>query len=417
MRIPTESGRFIRSYLHKHMAHRSDLRVAIVHYWFVENAGGEQVVEALAEMFPQADLFCLVADPATMTPRLRRHRLTTSFLQRIPGSRRWYRHLLPLHPLALEQLDLSGYDLILSSESGPAKGVVSHTNTCHICYCHSPMRYLWDFYPAYRKGLNGIAQAAFSLTAHYLRMWDWVSAARVDYFVANSRNVAARIRKHYRRRSRVIYPPVAVSNAFLSKEIGDYYLVVGRLVDYKRIDLAVKACSVLGRELRIIGKGDQSKKLQRLAGPNVRFLGHADDNTVRESYAHCRALLFPGEEDFGIVPVEAQAFGRPVIAFGRGGSLETVIGFDAHSEDQPVTSTGLFFAEQSTDSLVDAILRFESIETQFSPEFIRSNVMRFDVSRFKTEMNDFVDDCLAEHSLLDTPEGTSLRDNFNELTH
>ena len=383
--------------MHKHVRDWSDLKVAIVHYWFVGNGGGEQVVEALAEMFPQADLFCLVADPATMTPGLRRHRLTTSWLQRIPGSRRWYRHLLALHPLALEQLDVSGYDLILSSESGPAKGVISHTDTCHICYCHSPMRYLWDFYPAYRRGLSRVAGTAFSLTAHYLRMWDWASAARVDHFVANSRNVASRIRKHYRRHADVIYPPVNVSNGYLSQETDEYYLVVGRLVDYKRVDLAVKACNRLKRRLRIIGKGDQCARLHDLAGPSVEFLGHADDKTVRENYAHCRALLFPGEEDFGIVPVEAQSFGRPVIAYGRGGALETVIGLEADDRGNPEISTGIFFAEQSPESLADAIVRFESVETEFSPEFIRGSVQRFDLPRFKSEMSDFIEERLADH--------------------
>lgn len=380
---------------------RSDLRVALLFYWFVGHGGGEQVMEVLSEMFPQADLFCLVADPATMTPRLRAHKLTTSFLQRIPGARRWYRHFLPLQPFALEQLDLSGYDLVISLESGPTKGVLTHGSTCHICYCLSPMRYIWDLYPEYRRQLRPVVRSVFSFTAHYMRMWDLASAYRVDSFGAISQAVAGRIRKHYRRDATVIYPPVNVSNGYLSPKTNGYYLVVGRLVDYKRVDLAVKACNLLKRELRIVGKGDQDKKLRSLAGPTVQFLGHVDANRLRENYADCRALLFPGEEDFGIVPVEAQSFGRPVIAFGRGGALETVIGF-SDNEERPELSTGVFFAEQSVDCLADAILQFESVETKFSPEFIRSTVERFDVSRFKCEISDFIDDCLADHCALHT---------------
>src|SRR5580658_6691088 len=237
-------------------AEDKSLRVAIVHYWFVRNGGGERVVEALAEMFPQADLFCLFAEPETMTPRLRSHRLTTSFLQRIPGGRRWYKQLLPLHPLAVEQLDVSKYDLILSSESGSAKGVLPAPDACHICYCHTPMRYLWDLYPLYRRAMQPLAGTAFALTAHYLRMWDLASANRVDHFVANSHNVAARIRRHYRRDATVVYPPVDVSSGYLSERTDEYYLVVSRLIDYKRVDLAIEACNRLNRPLRVVGDGD-----------------------------------------------------------------------------------------------------------------------------------------------------------------
>ena len=397
----------------RYVKNRADLKVALVFYWFVSHGGGEQVMDVLAEMFPQADLFCLVADPATMTPRLRTHRLTTSFLQHVPGARRWYKHFLPLHPLALEQLDLSGYDLVISLESGPTKGVLTHADTCHICYCLSPMRYIWDLYPEYRRQFGTIVRSVFSLTAHYMRMWDLASAARVDYFGAISETVAARIQKHYKRDSVVIYPPVNVSAGYLVQPQDDYYLVVGRLVDYKRVDLAINTCNQLKRRLRIIGKGDQYQKLRKLAGPTIEFLGHADDQTVRENYARCRALLFPGEEDFGIVPVEAQSFGRPVIAFGRGGALETIIGFTANNDQTPATSSGLFFSEQSADSLTDAILQFESIEKEFSPVFIRSNAQRFDVPRFKSEMYDFVGTCLANHGLSQMSVPSLLPSNSN----
>ena len=379
------------------------LRVAIVHYWFVGNGGGERVVEALAEMFPQADLFSLIADLATMTPRLRSHRLTTSFLQRIPGGRRWYKQLLPLHPLANEQLDVSKYDLVLSSESGPAKGVLPSPGACHICYCHTPMRYLWDLYPLYRRAMRPLAGKAFALTAHYLRMWDSASAGRVDHFVANSYNVASRIRKHYRRDATVIYPPVDVSSGYLSERVDDYYLVVSRLIDYKRVDLAIEACNQLNRPLRIIGDGDRYKYLRKLAGSSIKFLGHLNDDAVRENYARCRALLFPGEEDFGIVPVEAQSFGRPVLAYGRGGVLETVRGLMTGDRLNVEGATGVFFAEQTADSLVEAIEFFESVESRFSPSFIRQNVEQFDASRFKSEMSDFINQSLGHRRTSRSP--------------
>src|SRR5581483_4917425 len=376
------------------------LRVAIIHYWFVCNGGGERVVEALAEMFPKADLFCLIADEATMTPRLRSHKLTTSFLQRIPGSRRFYRHLLPLHPLALERLDLSGYDLILSSGSGPAKGIIADKDACHICYCHSPMRYLWDLYPAYRHSLGPIAGTVFSLAAPYLRKWDRASASRVDHFVANSQNVASRIRDHFGRDSYVVYPPVNITLGYVSGEISDYYLVVGRLIDYKRVDLAIEACNQLKRPLRIIGDGNQLNKLRKLAGPTVQFLGRLDDEAVRQNYAHCRALLFPGEEDFGIVPVEAQSFGRPVIAYGRGGILETVQGIQSDTAFAASVSTGVFFQEQSSNALIEAIRLFESVEFKFSPSFIRHSVDRFNAAHFTSEMYQFITEKVESHRTL-----------------
>ena len=372
----------------------SNLRVAIVHYWLVAQRGGERVIEALAEMFPQADLYTLVLDRASLSPSLQSRKIIPSFLQKIPGATRHYQKFLPLFPLALEQFRLDDYDLVISSESGPAKGVLTSQHTCHICYCHSPMRYLWDMYHRYRaqNGLGRLSQAVFSLSAHYVRLWDLAAASRVDYFVANSRNVAARIRKHYRREAVVIHPPVNVRSAYISEKTEDYYLVVSQLVGYKRVDLAVAACNRLGRKLRIIGDGEEYSRLRRLAGPSVEFLGSLPDRALGEHYAHCRALLFPGEEDFGIVPVEAQAHGRPVIAYGQGGALETVQGFFAENPVAPEESTGIFFAQQTIESLVNAILLFEGIEGRFAPTFIRDQVQRFDASRFKAEVSSFIDE-------------------------
>jgi len=367
----------------------SSLRVAIVHYWFVGRAGGERVVEALAEMFPQADLFALVADRKVLAPILQNRKLQTSFLQQVPGARRFHRHFLFLQAIALEQFDLSSYDLVISSESGPAKGVITSSKTCHVCYCHSPMRYLWEMYPQYRRGMNPLVGAVFSLAAHYMRLWDYASARRVDYFVANSRFIASRIRKYYGRDSAVIHPPVETTAGNARAEPGDFYLTVGRLVDYKRFDLAVTACTELGRRLRVIGDGPQYKTLRRMAGPNVKFLGKVSDLELRENLAGCRALLFPGEEDFGIVPVEAQSFGRPVIAYASGGVLETVRGAlpDEAAVEDP---TGVFFADQSTSSLVKAILHFESTQNKFCPQIIHEHSLQFDAAIFKNRIADFI---------------------------
>jgi glycosyltransferase involved in cell wall biosynthesis len=364
-------------------------RVAIVHYWFVGRAGGERVVEALAEIFPQADLFCLVADRTTLAPELQKRKLTTSFLQHVPGARRFHRHFLFLQPLALEQLDLSGYDLVISSESGPAKGVITPSRCCHICYCHSPMRYIWELYPQYRRGMNPLVGGIFALTAHYMRMWDAATAGRVDYFVANSNFVASRIRKYYGRESEVIHPPVDTDAGRLERPGGDYYLAVGRLVDYKRFDLAVLACTQLGRRLKIIGDGPQYKALRRMAGPTIEFLGTTGDEELHDAFAGSRALLFPGEEDFGIVPVEAQSFGKPVIAYASGGALETVRG-DLPGEAPWEAPTGVFFADQTTQGCVEAIHAFEAQANRFVPSAIREHALQFDKAIFKRRMEAFV---------------------------
>jgi glycosyltransferase involved in cell wall biosynthesis len=371
----------------------AQLRVAIVHYWFTGYGGGERVIEAFAGIFPQADFYALVASERGIPPALRGRRLTTSFVGRIPGAKRWYRHFLPLYPFALEQFDLSAYDLVISSESGPAKGVITSPATCHICYCHTPMRYLWDMYHAYRKSLNPLTRPVFSLAAHYARQWDVSTAARVDYFLANSEHVAARIRKYYRRESTVIYPPVDVSAGYISPMTDDYYLVVSRLVPYKRVDLVIEACKRLGRRLRIVGMGPEYRKLRRLAGPSVEFVGKLEEQSLHESYARCRALLFPAEEDFGIVPVEAQSFGRPVIAYGRGGALETVIGPTAAGD--PQAASGIFFHEQSAEALGEAIVAFERNEALFSSEFIRAQAQRFSLERFKEDFVRFTAGRLA----------------------
>jgi glycosyltransferase involved in cell wall biosynthesis len=368
-----------------------DLKVAIVHHWLITYTGGERVISALLDLFPQADLFALVANEE-VTARFAPRRVTTSFLQRLPGSRRYHRYMLPLYPFALEQFDLRGYDLVISSESGPAKGVITSTDTLHISYCHSPMRYIWDQYHGYTNGrdMSGLARLVFKAVAHYVRIWDLASASRVDYFIANSNNTKARIRKFYRRGAPVIHPPVDVTAGHIANSFGDYYLAVSRLVDYKRIDLAVEACNRLQRPLRVVGAGPQFRRLKELAGPTVEFLGQLTDAQKNEQYAHCRALLFPGEEDFGIVPVEAHSFGRPVIAYGRAGALETIQGPFVDEAVIDSSCNGILFAEQTTDSVVNAIHAFEASEQAFSPATIARSAVRFATDRFKLEMADLV---------------------------
>jgi len=335
------------------------MRAAIVHYWLMNRRGGEKVVDALCRLLPDADVFTLFCDPETLSPELRGRRITTSFLNPL---RRHYRSLLPLMPMALETFDLRGYDLVVSSESGPAKGVLTSSGTRHICYCHTPMRYLWDLYPAYRNEFtrSRLKRAMMTPVSNYLLLWDYASAARVDRFVANSRNVRNRIWKTYRRDADVVHPPVDVES-FYSKQADDYYLIVSELVAYKRIDTAVRAFSRSGRRLKIAGAGPEWKSLHRGAAGNIEFTGRVSDADLRELYARSRALILPGEEDFGITPVESLASGKPVIALGRGGALETVPPFG-----------GVFYEEATEEHLAAAIERFEAREHDFLPAELRA---------------------------------------------
>jgi glycosyltransferase involved in cell wall biosynthesis len=291
-------------------------------------------------------------------------------------------------------LDLSGYDLVITSDSGPMKGVITDLDATHICYCHSPMRYLWDGYSAYRREMSPISKAVFELASHYVRNWDYVAAQRVDHFIANSGYVARRIHKYYRRRSTIIHPPIDTSQSYLAHRHDDYYLAVGRLVPYKRTDVLIAACQKLGRKLVIVGDGPEMERLKKLAGKNVEFVGEVADQQLRDIYARCRALLFAADEDFGMVPLEAQSYGRSVIAYGKGGSLETVVGADGSTVRQRADSgeliTGIFFDEQSADSLANAILAFESSEDLFIPENTQSHARRFDTSVFVERLHNYI---------------------------
>jgi glycosyltransferase involved in cell wall biosynthesis len=371
-----------------------NLRVAIVHHWFISRAGGERVIDTIASIFPTVDLFTLFLDQQKLPPALRKHKITTSFLDRIPGARRAHRHFLPFYPLAVEMLDLSGYDLIITSDSGPMKGVVTDPSSTHICYCHSPMRYLWDGHSAYLRGMPPLTQTLFGLASHYVRNWDYSAAQRVDHFIANSDYVAGRIWKYYRRDSTVIHPPINTAQSFLANKHEDYYLAVGRLVPYKCTDLLIDACGQLGRKLVVVGDGPEKKRLIKKSAKNVEFLGEIDESQLRGVYAKCRALLFAADEDFGMVPLEAQSYGRPVIAFGKGGALETVVGtFSPNREQkngQEPAITGVFFPEQTVDSLAKAILSFESSEEIFCPQRIQLHARKFDTAVFLDRMRKYI---------------------------
>lgn len=354
------------------------MKVAIVHYWLVGMRGGEKVLECLCELYPEADIFTLVVDRGKLSPTLLKHRITTSFLQKI-GGKRFYQKMLPLMPQALEAFDLSGYDLILSSEAGPAKGIIPPPDSVHICYCHSPMRYIWDLYPQYYRKAGWLARLAMRLTSSWLRAWDVTTSARVDHFIANSSFVAKRIEKFYRREAAVIHPPVDVSRFEPADTPEDYYLCAGQITPYKRIDVAIEACTRLNKRLVIIGSG-ATREMKRQAGPTITFLDKVDDEAMARHFRNCRALLFPGVEDFGIVPLEVMASGRPVLAYRRGGAVETVV------ENQ----TGMFFNEQTAESLMDVIGRFESRLDSFDPAVIRQHAQGWTREIFKERLQSFI---------------------------
>lgn len=368
------------------------MRVAIVHHWYVSRGGGERVAEALAALYPQADLFALVAVPGQVPSSLAGRRITTSFLDKLPLARSLYRHMLPAYPLAVEQLDLRGYDLVLSSDSGPMKGVIVSPDTVHVCYCHSPMRYLWDQYHAYSNSMGIFQRTAFAASAHYVRNWDQAAAQRVTRFAANSRNVAARIRQYYGRESAVVYPPVDTCAGYLSNSHDEAYLTVSRLVSYKRVDLLIEACNRLGRRLRIIGVGPEEARLRSMAGRSIEFLGEVDEEALWHEYSRCRAFLYAAEEDFGMALVEAQTCGRPVVTFGRGGALENVVNLDnaAHR----MSCTGLFYYEQSASSAAEAIRRFERDERRFQPSVISKHASRFSGEAFRRGIQILIDEAL-----------------------
>ncbi|HET8578262.1 MAG TPA: glycosyltransferase [Methylomirabilota bacterium] len=370
------------------------MRVALVHDWLTGMRGGERCLEVFCELFPGADLFTLLHVPGSVAPVIERRRVITSFIQRLPDAARRYRAYLPLFPAAVASFDLSGYDLVLSSSHAVAKGARAPAGALHICYCFTPMRYVWDLYDDYFGARAGrLTRALMPPVAAALRRWDRRTAVRVQHFVAISRFVADRIRRAYGREADVIHPPVDVARFRWEETPEDFYLVVSALTPYKRVDLAIEAANRLRARLLVVGSGPEEKRLRRLAGPTVELLGWRSDAETAELYARCRALLFPTLEDFGITPLEAMAAGRPVIALGQGGALETVV---PPGGAEP--ATGLLFERQTADDLAAAIRRFESGAVQFEPKALRRRAEAFDRPLFKERVQAYLRARLAEHA-------------------
>ncbi len=373
------------------------MRIAIVHEWFTVWAGSENVVEQIVACFPEADLFALIDFmPDSDRARLRGKTVTTSFIQSLPFARKHYRGFLPLMPLAVARLDVSGYDLVISSSHAVAKGVRTGPGQIHVSYVHSPMRYAWDLRDLYLQeaGLDrGIQGILAKWMLHRMRIWDARTAKGVDHFIANSKFVAARICKAYGREATVIYPPVDVESFARHDDKESYYLTASRFVSYKKIDVVVEAFAGMpDRRLLVIGDGPESAKIHAKAGPNVTFLGHRAHGDLVHHLQRARAFVFAAEEDFGILPVEAQACGTPVIAFGRGGVTESVQDKNADG------ATGVFFAEQTPAAIRAAVLEFESKAGGFSPAACRRNAERFSAARFRDEFRGFIRDAVARRA-------------------
>ena len=367
------------------------LKTAIIHDWLNQRGGAELVLDVLHQMFPQAPIFTSMYAPRVMPREYRQWDIRTSFMQRLPLAKKHHQPFLPFYPYAFETFDLSEYDLVLSNSSGFCHGVLTPPTACHVNYCLTPPRFIWAL-PQYlrRERVGGLSKRILPFVVSYLRNWDSTAADRVDYFVGISKAVVARIRKYYRRDAALIYPPVDTSRFSVAplQEVGDYFLVVSRLVPYKRVDLAVEAFNRLGLPLVVVGDGRDLAALKSAAKANVTFTGRVSGEEVQRLFSRCRAFIFPGEEDFGIAPLEAQASGRPVIAYAAGGALETVVD----------GVTGLFFREQSPESLAEAVLRYRNKD--FDPGAIRKNAERFDTEVFTSQLRRFLAAKLVEHRQL-----------------
>lgn len=374
------------------------MKIAIVHDWLTGMRGGEKCLEEMCTLYPEATIHSIIYRAGHLSPTIEKMKIRTSFIQRLPGWKKYYRRLLPFFPTAVESFDLKGYDLVISSSHCCAKGAVTGPETLHICYCYTPMRYAWDQYDNYfgRERLRWWERHAVPHLIGRLRRWDRETAGRVDSYVAISHFVAGRIRKYYDRDADVIYPPVDMSAFTSTPSTGKHYLMVNALAPYKRVDLAVEAFNRLGLELRIVGTGQDRARLEGMAGKNIRFLGWVSSEDLAREYTSCRALIFPGEEDFGITPLEAQASGRPVIAFGRGGVTETVTphpGFSPEGVRDAAgkVPTGVFFHSQDADALVAAVRFFEENSKDFDDRSISDSVKPFDRGRFRDKFARYVE--------------------------
>ncbi len=369
---------------------REAMRVALVHEWLTNAAGSERVLLALHELYPDAPIYTSVFVPEEF-PELADADVRTSFLQKVPGAKTKHQAFPLLRTVAFERFDLSAYDVVLSSSHAEAKGVITRPETLHICYCYTPIRYYWSGYHHYLENprfgaLNPIVKAFMPYVTNYLRVWDRCAADRVDAFVAISEHVARRIRKYYRRDADVIYPPVNTSWLSISPDVEDFFLLVGRLIPYKRVDMVVEAFNRLGLPLKVAGTGSELESLRAMAGPGIEFLGRVPDAELGELYSRCQALVFPQEEDFGIVPLEAMAAGRPVIAYRAGGALETVLEGE----------TGMFFDRQDAQSLMQAVRDFDP--GRFDPRLARLQAQKFDVTVFKQRIEEYVEEAWVRFS-------------------
>lgn len=368
---------------------RKSMKIALVHDYLVQYGGAERVLEAFTELFPYAPIYTLIYDKEAMHGVFEDKRIYTSFIQKLPFSRKRHRFFPPLMPLAIEQFDFTKYDIVLSDSSSYAKGIITRPETLHICYMHTPMRYAWDDCQKYTQdfGFPWMIKRLVPFFMSPIRLWDKASADRVDRFLSNSQFVAKRIKKYYRKDATVIHPPVNVDNFFITPKEGrkEYFLMVGRLIAYKRHDIAIEAFNHLKLPLKIIGRGPAFERLKKIAGPTIEFLGRVPEQDLPKYYAECRGFVFPQEEDFGIVAIEAMASGRPLIAY-RGGDIVE------HMEDG---KTGVFFDEQTPEAIVEAVRSFD--ESRYDPHYIRNKALCFDKEQFKATMKDYIESALKEH--------------------
>jgi glycosyltransferase involved in cell wall biosynthesis len=365
-----------------------DIRIAMVCDWLTGMRGGERCLEAVCRLYPKADIFTLVHISGSVSSHIESHNIYTSYIQRLPGRIGNFRKYLPLFPNAIRRFDLENYDIVLSFSHCVAKGIKRPSKVPHICYCFTPMRYAWEMRSEYLRRKNFPNRLFASIVLDYLKSWDYRTASNVTQFIASSKCVQTRIKNSYNRDSQIIHPPVDCSRFSLSTEDDGYYLVLSALVPYKRIDLAIAAFRDFDRQLLILGNGPELEYLKSRASRNIQFLGDLDDIQVAQYLQKCTALIFPGLEDFGIVPLEAQACGKPVIAYGKGGVTETVLPLDKISKN--VAPTGVFFHEQTPAALREVVIRFEKRREEISPQSCRQNALRFDLPIFKKKLNDYI---------------------------
>lgn len=367
--------------------YNKNMRIALVHDYLVQYGGAERVLECFTELFPHAPIYTLVYNKSLMHGKFKDKKIKTSFIQKLPFATKHHRIFPHIMPVAIEQFDFSSYDIVLSDSSSYAKGIITGPETLHICYMHTPMRYAWDDCQKYTQDFYfpSFIKKIIPLFMNYVRIWDRASADRVDKIIANSNFVAKRIKKYYKKDSTVIYPPVNIDNFYVSKKQEDYFLMVGRLIAYKRFDIAIEAFNKLGLKLKIISRGPEFKRLRKIAKPNIEFLGRVPDNKLAEYYSKCQAFIFPQEEDFGIVAIEAMASGRPIIAY-RGGDIPE------HMEDGKM---GVFFEKQNPEYIIEAVKKFKNMA--FDPQYIREKSEKFDKRLFKDKIKDYIIKELENH--------------------